>query len=551
MIKRLWQKQSPNETDSPSFDSRSKKQLALVSLCIAALSVFLLCWFFVPKWETIDDVGMSMIAHGYGIALVGSPNILFSNVLWGHLVRLIPEINGVLGYSSATLGVLVIVGTVTVYGMFRSGVHFLAGVSLFALLLLRPVLFPQFTLNSGFLLVAAVVCWHLYSRENDKKMLVLGGLLAFLSYLIRDVEFAMVFVVAISLLPSYRLLARRSVQLVLLALVSAITIAAVVDSRAYQGPEWTQYRELNVARAPFTDYGAGSLLKQRPDILARHGYSTNDIDLISGWFFVDPNLANPRALKSMLTELGPLPTQVNALTNAWNGLQALWSPPLLVTLLAALVLAIVRPSKRVAASWGLCIAIIFVLGLMRRPGIIRVYVPMVGLLLIAPLLDGNIAGWRNRLTIGVLLVAALVNSKQLFSESRSLQIAGEQTRKTLSGFPHSPVVIWGATFPYDAVYLVVRAPSSAMSYQHYGMGTSTLAPFTLAYAESKAGRGVATLLAEGKQVSIMASPPYVVMLEKYCGEHLHGQLSELSRLQMGSAADGQFEISQRRCVQNQ
>ena len=38
-----------------------------------------------------------MIAHGYGIATVGSANILFSNVLWGHLVQLIPEINGVLG----------------------------------------------------------------------------------------------------------------------------------------------------------------------------------------------------------------------------------------------------------------------------------------------------------------------------------------------------------------------------------------------------------------------------------------------------------------------
>lgn len=43
-----------------------------------------------------------------GLAAYGSSHLIFSNVLWGYLVRAIPAINGVLGYSLATMGVLLV-----------------------------------------------------------------------------------------------------------------------------------------------------------------------------------------------------------------------------------------------------------------------------------------------------------------------------------------------------------------------------------------------------------------------------------------------------------
>jgi hypothetical protein len=87
----------------------------LTAFVIALIYLFVLYHFISPRWETNDDVGMSMVAHGYGVALTGSPNLVFSNVLWGYLVRAIPQIHGVLGYSIATLCALVIVGTVVIY----------------------------------------------------------------------------------------------------------------------------------------------------------------------------------------------------------------------------------------------------------------------------------------------------------------------------------------------------------------------------------------------------------------------------------------------------
>lgn len=514
----------------------------LGSLATAASFVFFLCLNFEPRWETSDDVGMSMFAHGYGLATIGSPNIFFSNVLWGKLVRAIPTVNSILGYSIATLGVLVIVGTVVIYGLYRLGAGYLGCLLTLTLILVRPVLFPQFTINAGLLLVGALICWHLYARQNDWRILGFGCLLAFCSYLVRELEFLLVLIVALPLLPWRAFLFRRAVKIAFLALVSAIVVTAILDRQAYQGDEWQAFNDLNTVRASFTDFGAGKLLKQHQDILERHGYSINDLELISNWFFVDPHIANPQALRAMLTELGPLPTQGTSLINAWIGVQALWHPKLLPLVLAALLLVLIRPSWQIVASWGLCTVAIFVLGLLGRPGVLRVYVPLVCLLVVAPFLAEKVSVWHHRLSVAVLLVAASVNAFHVFSESNTFQIRAEQTRKELDNFPNEPAVIWGGAIPFTAVYPVLRASSAAMSYRFYGLGVDTLAPNDLSFTELQAGRGMTELLVKEKGISIIANKKQFGFLEVYCREHLHGQLKELFAKKYGKIV-----VSQRRC----
>lgn len=115
-----------------------------------------------------------MVAHGYGIAAVDMPNLVFSNVIWGYLVRVIPQINGVLGYSIAAIAVLVIVGTIILYALRQLGFGWLVSLSVLTLLLVRPVLFPQFTINAGLLTVGAIVCWHLYGQQENRLVLLTG-----------------------------------------------------------------------------------------------------------------------------------------------------------------------------------------------------------------------------------------------------------------------------------------------------------------------------------------------------------------------------------------
>jgi hypothetical protein len=517
-------------------------RLLLSSFVLAASFVVLLCLLFEPRWETNDDIAMSMVAHGYGIAAKGSPDLIFSSVLWGYLVRMIHPVDGVLGYSLATLGVLVVIGGAIVYGLCRAGLGYIISIGVMALILTRPVLFPQFTMNAGLLMVAAVVCWQLAARLEDARALAAGCLLAFFSYLVRSQEFGLVLLVAMPLLPWGFFFRLRLAGAFLLVLAMAIAFAAAIDHRAYQGGAWKAFNDLNPVRAPFTDYGAAELLRHRPNILKRHGYSSNDIDLIRLWFFVDRNIADPKALRAMIDDLGPLPSTGYALNNAILGAEALWNPRLVLSLLVGLLLLACRPSWRVAASWLLCVAAVSIIGLLGRPGILRVYEPLVGLLLVAPLLQGRIAGWRRQLALGAILVAATASTYAVCSESQSRHVAAEQVRQELAGFPEYPVVIWGGAFPFEEVYPVLGASPTAMSYQFYGLGVFTLAPFSVPYAEHEVGRGMVELLKDSEGVALVANDVRIGYLKVYCGQRLHGQLRVMS-----SEHYGQIIVNRFRC----
>jgi hypothetical protein len=534
-----------------SVKSANHKQLywrrSLGAMLVSIVFILVLCALFELRWETNDDVSMSMFAHGYGVATYGSPNLIFSNVVWGYVVRLIPEINGILGYSTATLGVLAIIGAVVTYGLISQGLGYIGGISALVLILARPVLFPQFTINAGLLMVAAMICWNLYERQKDIWVLVTGCFLAFFSYLVRSHEFLLVFTIALPLLPWRSLKSQRILQIAVAGLAVAIALSAVADWYAYQGPEWKAFNELNPARAPFTDYGFGEYLKQRPEILNQFGYSANDIDLIRNWFFVDPKIANSDNLNAMIEELGPLPTRTDLLNNAWIGVKTLWHTNLIPFFVAAILLAMFLPSWRIVAVWSLCIAVVFVMGLLGRPGVLRVYIPLVSLLLVAPLFaqgtglreHGN---WRYRLALIVIIVAAVDNTIVVFSASKSTQAASEEIRQGLSGFPTFPVVIWGGGFPYEATYPILRTTQSAMSYQLYGMGVSLLAPFSVAMTEEKNGSGFTDLLVQEGGIPIIARKQDFQLLGVYCKQHLDGFLKELKNQQFGSVL-----VSWRQC----
>ncbi len=512
------------------------------SLAVAAFFVLLLCFVFGARWETNDDVAMSMVAHGYGVAAFGTPNIIFSNVLWGYLVRAIPSIDGTPGYSVAALAVLIIAGTMLLFGLYKLHAGLLAPICALVLLMARPVLFPQFTINAGLLVVAAIICVRLFDLENDGKALFAGCLLAFAGWLVRRNEFLLLLFVALPLIPWRNLYRRRSFQVSILALATAMALSGVVDNRAYQDRKWAPFNALNAVRAPFNDFGADEYLKKRPEILARYGFSANDLDLIREWFFVDPKVASPEALGGMLAELGPLPSQHDAIAKGWAGIQMLWDLELLPVVSAGVLLAILRPGWQVAASWGLFIGAVFAMGLSGRPGITRVYIPLVSLLVIAPFLAGQAGNLRKQFATYVLLLAAVLNISLAGAESKTVQASARQIREGLAGFPHVPVIIWGIGFPLEDVYPVLGVSSSAMSYRFYGLGAFTLAPFSVAYEESGQGRGMTDLLVQETGAPIIANDKCLRYLAIYCKEHLHGELKELSAQRYGEVS-----VSWRRC----
>lgn len=490
-----------------------------------------------------------MVAHGYGIATVGMPNLIFSNVLWGYLVRTIPQISGVWGYSIATIGVLIIIGAVIIHALRKLSFGWLMSLSIVILLLVRPVLFPQFTINAGLLTLGAVICWNFYSRQKSMQALVIGCLLAFSGYLVRSHEFLLVLLIASPLLPWSKLAKDRAGQVSIIALLLAIGAASFVDHKAYQSDAWQSFNALNPARALITDFGADTQLKNHPEILARHGYSANDINLIRSWFFVDENIANPHALNAMLMEIGPLPAQSNALNNGWIGIKTFANPVLLPGFLMAFFLLLLMPNRKLFMTWALCLAAFFALGIMGRPGVLRVYIPVVSLLLMAPILVPGT--WylvprqgllRWHLVQGAIVVAAFFNTTTVFSESRSAQLVAERMRKDLQGLSNDVVVVWGGLFPYEAVYPVIRKFHTAQAYRLYPLGVFTHAPFSVAYREQVAGRGMIDRLTSQRGIPIVADKQRFDLLTIYCKERLDGVLHELATQEYG-----QVDVSWRRC----
>ncbi|MGO4395000.1 hypothetical protein AB4Z46_26955 [Variovorax sp. M-6] len=524
-------------------DASGWKALGIALATVATL-MLLLCWISTPRWQTNDDVSMSMVAHGYGVAAGGSPPyLMFSNVLWGYLVRGLPTLQGVPGYSLATMASLLVAGSAIGYGLLRMRVSYAACAAVLGLVMARPILFPQFTVNAGLLMVASVILLCLYAREGKTGVMVAACLLAIASYLIRAPEFFFVCAVGWTFLPIRQLLRDRAALVGAVAVGCVIAVAAMVDHQAYKAPEWRDFNALNHVRALLTDFGAGEPLRKHPDVLEKHGFSENDLKLMEHWFFVDPNLANPPVLEAMLSEVDPQSKQESRWANAIKGLKFLGHPSLWMLALVALGVSVVRPSRAMLAAWTIFVAAIAAIGYLGRPGIVQIYSPLLALLLLAPLaLNGKRQRYDTLLALA-LGVASLVHVLDVLEESRALKAADIEVRERVSGVDGIPVVVWGDSFPFEAVYSVLGTSERAMNYRFYGLGVSTLAPFAVARSESRAGRGLLVRLRSPEGVPIFANSVLLSMLKTYCSEHFDGRFESVGTPPKGSIAPTWYRCS--------
>ena len=490
----------------------------LVSLALSGLFVVLLCLIFNPRWETNDDVAMSMVAHGYGGAAYGSPRLIFSNVLWGAAVRGLPAIDGLLGYSIATLLSLTLAGAATLYFLLRTGAGYTLGLLVLAVVFARPVLFPQFTMTAGLLAVATVLGVRAYDRDGSLFNLIAACCLGFLAYLIRAPEFALVVGVGLPLLPWRTLVRSRAAWLAASGLAACIASAAIIDVWAYSGPEWQDFSQLNWARAQFTDFGAVDRVLQHPDVMQRLGLSENDVRLIGNWFFVDPRLANPELLKTLLGEI-PIQTTKTSFASGYASVLLMFSPHLLPLSLVGsfLLVLLITPSRLLA--WGACLLAMFALGAVGRADVVRVYIPLFSLLIVIPCATASLqARWRYGTVICILFVGSLMNAGQLAKEVAASDRLLQQARpgKFVS---RESTVVWGATLPFEYIFPVFTREADIRDTRIYGLGVFTRAPFSVPAADELAGKGLLARLQSEAGIQLIAGSYYQSLLNTYCVEH--------------------------------
>jgi hypothetical protein len=520
----------------------SRSQSWLIPNCVVAVAayLFLLCLIFEPRWETNDDIAMSMVAHGYGLAAVGSPNLIFSNVIWGYLVRVLPNVNDILSYSIATLASLLLAGTTTLYFLQRLGVEKWASIVIVFLILLRPTIFPQFTINAGLLTVAAFLGFWAYSRSGGLWLLFIASILAFLGYIIRSQEFLLVLAITLPLLPWDVLRKNRQLQIAFLGIFISIVSAVIFDLYSYSGNEWQHFHKINSARAPFTDFGAGDQIKNYPAILDHYHYSVNDIDLIKNFFFVDPKIADPQALRSMLAELGPLLFVNGSILSGFESIKALLSTNTLPIFLTATLLFILKPKWTMVFSWGIFLSTLFLMGLWGRGGILRVYIPLLTFLCIAPLVylytpSKDVSNGKRlnktkvRQLIGVFItIAAFVfNYLAIAPQTTESKENIRNAQAGILGLPTEVLVSWGVGIRIESIFPVLANNPQARNLKIYPFGVFTHAPFSISYFEESNGRGFIQRLRSAEGVPIVAYSHNIDQLRTWCTEHFDGELRDV------------------------
>lgn len=484
-----------------------------------------------PVWDTNDDVAMAMVAHGYGFAAQASPNVLFSNVIWGHIVQALHGVFGLQGYSIGALGSLVLSAWSCLYFLTRLGVTYWISLPVLATIFTWSTLAPQFTVNAGLLTIAGVLGVCTYAKTRAIVALISGCALATLGFLVRQMEFVLVLAIAAPFLP-WSLLRERLFRFACLSTLLVMAAAYAVDRGAYSSSEWQRFSLENSARAPYTDFGITRELKRYPAILRDHGYSENDIDLIANWFFVDPSLFDVQALNGMVASLGPnagpLSTSRMDLKAGLRVFEQLLTPRLLPLTIAAACLFLLFFRLTLAASWSLFFMALFGLGFVGANAHSRVIYPAMALLMVLPLISrAAIPGRRLRTTLAsismpVVAVYAAYLLQPVASTATARSVRAQEQMQSLG---QKLLFVWGDTLNFEGTYPVkLSLEKIASSPPLFALGVMTHAPFSVAVHETKANRGFIERLRSPAGIPILTTDAQITLLKNYCSERLGGEL---------------------------
>jgi hypothetical protein len=510
---------------------KSRTYHLLASLAVTAMLFAFDLAIFEPFWESNDDIGMSMIAHGYGIAATPSAGLIFVNVLIGGLLQILPAINGVLAYSWLLVAIVFLACWALLYFVLRSGGPFVLAAIALAIATIQLVAAPQFSIAAGVATSAGVVAWLSHTRSPSIGALVAGALLLSAGYLVRMHEAIFILVIALPFVPWSKL--RVGVPEILTAglTIGFVLIATVADHLYYQGPAWEAFNAFEPVRVPLTDYGLASQIHKHPALMDAHGFSKNDIQLIAHWFFFDPALAAPGRLSALFADLPARNALIDNAPMAWQAVTALFRPAMAPLTIAAIALTVFsRARKRAIMAWAIFVIIIAGFGWAGRPAVLHVYIPVPILIMFVCLERGLVAQatqpmWRV-FPVMMLLVALLAMLRVYVAHNIELQARSELARADMAKLdPNAHYVVWGAGFPAEVAWPALAPLDEAARFRHYGLGWESLAPFALETFKGTPWRDLTDRFARDDDIPIITHRANLPVLTTYCREHHNGTLA--------------------------
>ena len=530
-------------TDRDSLTATAWRRIAphLPYFITAGVLLFLL--FCGDKfWQTNDDIHMSMLVGGYGIAASPSPGPGLRlppppNVLWGGLPAHPPDIVHIRGYTVATYALLLVTALVIGLALHRRRVPPLfAGAALISIYC-GALLLPQFTLLAGYLAAAGFVL-VLASDEHNLKLCMFGSAcFLILAGLVRPDELVLVFVVISPLLlhawlthdQHWRLHWLGLAGICLLSLAAAFLINLHYDKSG----AWAAFTDIDSVRGQFTDYGLGNYFVKHPKKLAGSAVSLNDVKLIRSWFYLDPkvfNSANFGPLVHSVTladRYGLNVVRTASFMTVFESLQF----RVLLGLFALFALFHWRRALPEAVSLVVLLVLIILIALMGRPGIERIYQPVGATMALLALIKLGRQEGRWTTLLGVVALAGALGLAALLyirTDGHQGPVIRAATCASLAQLPKDQLLVtWtgDGQYRWKAIYRPTTPDDDACDPPLYSIGSYQLAPASLARLHAyTGGKNFIDALLAGQKFYIISSKGRLMMLDRYLQEHYHSSL---------------------------
>ena len=495
----------------------------VLAFAVSVISILVTQYHYDLSWWTNDDVAMSMMSHGYGVFDSPDSKLIFSNIAWGYITTHIPMLFGYPGYSLATLLVLHLCGWGICYCLLKNGVGAWVSFFLLVIVMARPVLFPQFTVTAGLLTLTAVMLTVTYGNHKKVVYLIIAASLFVIANMIRDKEAWLVMLIALPLFPWAELARRRAAYVILICVIGLIMVLNYINGRAYSGEEWQRFNEFQKVRIQLIDYGGLSRLQKKPEIYLKHNYSENDLRLLRRWFFADPDIADVKKLTAMMEELDSVRDNDLLVEQTVIGFRAFVKDNILFFSLCCLVMFVWRGGTRVALASTLFFAAILYFAYIGRPGVLRVYLPVMTMLFLMPMIvvDREQQGQAGRRQLLILLILGGCYVYGISNESIERSLVSHEHNEKLEKFPSTTVAIAPGDVWTHYIYPLKVDEKLLKKYRFESLGWSYFAPSSVAMTELRNGNGFIERFTSRQGLSFVhggITPLY----KKYCEERISG-----------------------------
>lgn len=401
---------------------------------------------------------MSMISGGYGQMHDDSFLLYHSSVIIGFISSKLPYILGIAPYNYINLGMLFF-NFISLNELlnkinkkFYPNLFIAYASSLF--ILIRPT----FTTIAGHLCVVGMLSIYFYNSNKDRKYLIFGLILLLSASFIRDEM--VIFFLAFAGIILIQSLVKNKKDFILIGTIFLIIfgLSQFINRNQYSDESLKDLKEFASVGYHILDYNADKHILQNSEVMLRNDYSSNDINLIRNWFFVDSYLSDPLRLDALLDDTkwrGPI-SNFNSKESILSSINLLSNYPLNFMFISAIIITFLANRNRTLKILWLFFVLALFVGTIIGRQLAYVYVPLLTFLFLFSYLQTNKTTSVTRYLIYSLSVTIILTT--LF-ENKSNKETIKKVNLTYESIKLDKLWVIGGGLPSEFIFPLLRSPN--------------------------------------------------------------------------------------------